>query len=323
MYPKVCAVIPTRNRKDITLRFLESFSKQSYINLDTVIVDANSTDGTQDAVVRKFPKITLINVDDNSYWTASTNRGVELALRKGYDFILTINDDSNIDTDYVANLVQLSVKNNILILGSRIDYMLKPGLIWSLGAYSQWGSREILQLSYHTQWADNLPSRIREKDFIDVDSLPGNGVLIHRSVFEQIGIYDEFWLPHYHSDSEFIMRAIKKGIPAYCAVNVVVYNDCPVEETEIKITTLRQLFYTYFKKKSHLFFVPIFYLVLMYCPFGKKLLTLMYVYLTPIIIPFKDKLLLITEKIQKARRLLLKLSLIFISWLINLRFRNE
>ncbi|AUS99243.1 hypothetical protein CLI64_01890 [Nostoc sp. CENA543] len=322
MYPKICAVIPTRNRKDITLRFLESFSEQSYPNLEIIIVDANSTDGTQDVVLRRFPRLTLINVDDDSYWTASTNRGIELALEKNCDFILTINDDSNIDTDYVANLVEISVKHNILILGSRIDYMLQPGLIWSLGAYSQWGTRSILQLSYHAQWADNLPTEIMNKDYIQVDSLPGNGVLIHRSVFEKIGIYNELFLPHYHSDSEFIMRAVKKGIPAYCAVNTVVYNDCPLEEHEIKITNIKQLIYTYFKKKSHLFFLPIFYLTVMYCPFGRKTITLVYVYLTPIVFPIKDKLLLLMIKLQKVRRLFLKLGLMFISWLINLRFRN-
>ncbi|MBC6431150.1 glycosyltransferase family 2 protein [Nostoc sp. HG1] len=320
MYPQVCAVIPTRNRRDKTLRFLESFIKQSYRHLDIVVVDANSSDGTQDEVLRRFPSITLINVDDNSYWTGSTNRGVEFALEKKIDFILTINDDSIVEVEYVASLVKIAINNNIMILGSRIDYLLKPGLIWSMGAYSQWGTRNILQLSYHSCWIDDLPNTILEKQFIEVDALPGNGVLIHRNVFEQIGLYNEFWLVHYHSDSEFVMRALQEGIHAYCAVNIVVYNDCPIEEVEIKITTFKQLIFTYFKKKSHLFFVPIFYLILKYCPFGKKFLTLASVYLAPIIIPVKEKILLVNKKLQKGGRLFMKLILMCLSRFINLRF---
>ena len=40
----------------------------------------------------------------------------------------------------------------------------------------------------------------------------GNGSLFHRTVFEQIGLYDDRWTPHYHGDSELTMRAERAGI---------------------------------------------------------------------------------------------------------------
>lgn len=321
MKPTVCAVIPTRNRKEKTLRFLESFSKQTYTDLHIVIVDANSTDGTQDEVLKRYPKIDLINVDDESYWTASTNRGVEFALEKKYDYILTINDDSYINDDYVASLINVALKYDTMILGSRIDYMLQPDLVWSIGSYSNWGTRHIFQLSYNLEWFDKLPKGFREKELIEVEALPGNGVLIKRQVFEKIGLYNEFFLAHYHSDSEFIMRAVQNNIQAYCSNHVVVYNDCDIDSkgVEIRLTSLQSIIKTYFKKKSYLFFLPILYIVLRYCPFGKKLSTIIYFFSTPILLPIKEKLRL-RSRFETIRMKVFKLTLLFLNFLRNLKF---
>ncbi|MBH8552384.1 glycosyltransferase family 2 protein [Nostocaceae cyanobacterium CENA357] len=322
MYPTVSAVIPTRNRNDKTLRFLECFSKQTYPNLKIIIVDANSTDGTQDKILSRFPRVTVIHVDDDNYWTGSTNRGVKFALEEKSDFILTINDDSYVESDYVTNLVELALKHNTLILGSRIDYMIQPGLVWSMGSYSRWGTRHILQLSYNLKWSDNLPNDVIEKEIIEVEALAGNGVLINRQVFESIGLYNELFLPHYHSDSELIMRAIKKGIKVYSSVSVVVYNDCTLENFELRVTNLSALIAVYFRKKSNFFFLPIFYIVLMYCPWGKKISTLVSVFLFPIILPIKEKT-LIRTRFKKLLHKIIKLSLIVTSMLVNWKIKLE
>lgn len=184
----------------------------------------------------------------------------------------------------------------------------------------EWGTRHILQLSYNLKWSDNLPNDILEKEIIEVNALAGNGVLINRQVFESIGLYNELFLPHYHSDSELIMRARKKGIKVYCSVSVVVYNDCTLENYELKVTKLRELILVYFRKKSNFFFLPIFYIVLMYCPWGKKLSTLVSVFLFPIILPIKEKTLIMT-RLKSLSRKVFKFNLLLISWIINFRLK--
>ena len=281
--PKVFAVIPTRNRKDKTLRFLKQFIQQEYNNLHIVLVDANSTDGTQDAIIRDYPQVKLIHVDDECYWTASTNRGVEYALANQADFILTINDDSYVDVNYVFDLVNLALEYDAKILGGRIDYMDNPGFIWSLGAYCNWGTRNILQLSYSQLWIDDLPPEIQEKEVVEVQSLAGNGVLINKSVFNKIGLYNERFLPHYHADSEFIMRAIKNKIAAYASTKIVVYNDFSIDPESLKYES------SFFLKRSHVFFLPILYIVGVYCPLSKKIKTLLSFFLIPLLLPLKEK----------------------------------
>lgn len=277
--PTVAAVIPCRNRRIKTERFLQFFTKQSYPNLRIVMVDANSTDGTRDMLALKFPDIDLVCTDDESYWTASTNRGIEFALSHKCDYILTINDDSYAVSNYVEKLVALAENNKLDILASRIDFFKAPGLVWSLGAYSTWGSRDLFGLNYHAIWEDKLPSTITHKDFFKVESAPGDGVLIHKSVFDKVGLYDENNTPHYHADSEFIMRARLAGITAYVAPKIVVYNDCPLpgdnisEQQRSFRNSFEKFAYVFFHKKSHLVLWPRIFVIQKYCPNNRKIET--------------------------------------------------
>ncbi len=299
--PKVFAVIPIRNRKDKTLRFLKRFIDQTYENLHIVLVDANSTDGTQDVIVSLYPQVTLIDVDDECYWTASTNKGIEYSLNNQADFILTINDDSYVDINYVRDLVGLAIKYDTDILGSRIDYMDHPGLIWSLGSYSNWGTKNILQLSYNKCWIDNLPHSIADQEVIKVEALAGNGVLIKKTVFKKIGLYNEKFLPHYHADSELIMRAVKNSIQPFASTNVVVYNDCvdffgkPQYSWKQALTYPIRYAKDFFVKRNHVYFIPIIYITLTYCPLVKKIPTLISFFFISLFIPLKEVTLIRTR----------------------------
>lgn len=289
MSPTVTAVIPTRNRCEKTRRFLQEFTQQTYPNLKIIVVDANSTDGTPDIIVTNFPDITLLHANDECYWTASTNIGIRQALQDSCDFILTINDDTYLLKDYLEKLVAAAQKHQSLILGSRVDFLTRPGLIWSLGAYSRWGTKHLFQLHYNDTWEDDLPTSISQSEIIAVEALAGNGVLIHRSVFEQIGLYNERYLPHYHADSELTMRAKSCGIQPFVTPLAIVYNDFPLPiKKEDRITLpsesfpLADFWFSFFHKKSHLFLPPTIYVIWKYCPNHKKLPTFL---LTAIVYP--------------------------------------
>ncbi|OUC12175.1 MAG: hypothetical protein B0A82_23990 [Alkalinema sp. CACIAM 70d] len=280
---KIAAVVTCYNRKEKTLRFLRSIQQQTYQSLDVILVDASSIDGTAEAVRRHFPKVKILQVDDQCYWAAATNHGVKAALDAGYDAILTINDDCTIVPNYVERLAEIAQRNDVKILASRIDYLGHPGLIWALGTQVSWGIR-ILQLAWHDVQETDLPAAIRTAEVIDVEAAAGDGVLIHRSVFEQIGLYAEKLLPHYHADSELILRARKAGIRACVTPQVVVYDDSPSPETQrhnaqqaFARPWLPEFIYTFFHQRSSWFLPTRVYLTWQYCPLPWKIATLLQV----------------------------------------------
>ncbi len=275
---KIAAIVPCFNRKEKTLRFLHRMARQTYAAIDVIVVDASSTDGTQETIQSQFPYITVLQVNSSCYWTASTNVGVRFALDAGYDYILTINDDCTIQERYVETLLDVARRYDVRILGSRIDYLPQPGLIWAIGTAVIWGTR-LLKLNTHDVLEQNLGQEFRARDVIYVQAMAGNGVLIHRSVFEEIGLYNEKMLPHYHGDSEFVMRAVRQGIESAVTQRAIVYDDSPLPQQQEKTDRptefwVQDFLYTFFHRRSGWYLLPRAYLILEYCPWPQKVQTL-------------------------------------------------
>lgn len=227
MIPLIGIVTPVRNRRVLSVAFAKRMSEQDYPLLRLYIVDSASTDGTPQALKESgLHSLQVVGVSSAKYWTGATNAGVVRALRDGCEYVLTINDDAIIPTDFVSNIVSAAVTANAKIVGSVISYADEPGRLWGVGAFNNWRTGAFVQNKYAGLWEDALDSVPLEgpSKLIRVDYLCGNGTLVHRSVFERIGLYDERRTPHYHADSEFTMRAEKAGIDRWVAPNARLYN---------------------------------------------------------------------------------------------------
>jgi GT2 family glycosyltransferase len=273
--PLVSVVVPVRNRCPVTLRFLARMTEQTYSNLLIIAVDSCSTDGTIEAIKSSYPRVRVVAALDNDYWAGATNRGVRLALAVGSEWILTINDDALVEFDYVERLLAVASANGCLILGSQINYLANPEIVWSLGAQTRWGSSEFLALRFHGLHHKHLPTQTLANDILPVDALPGNGVLINSQIFKSVGFYNSFALPHYHADSEFVMRAISAGFQAWVTPRVGLLNDFSADQKKLPLGSLQGWIWTLSHPKSHLYLPSVIYIYFRYCPLNQKVKTLM------------------------------------------------
>jgi len=81
-------------------------------------------------------------------------------------------------------------------------------------------------------------------------SLPGRGVLIPRSVFNVVGLYDEKKFPHYAADMDFSVRAENAGYKLFVDADNPVYS--PYEPDRIDGTKLNAIEYlkTFFNPRT-------------------------------------------------------------------------
>jgi GT2 family glycosyltransferase len=274
-FPAVAVITPTFNRQAKLFRFLDVIAQQTYPNLQIIIIDSGSSDGTPTLVRDEFPHVTLLEVSDRNFWAGATNAGVKLAIDRQVDFILTINDDAVISPNHIECLVALAQQHCLEIVGNRIDYLEPSDRVWSLGTYTDWGTDRFLKIAYNNVELANIPDEVLSQELIAVDALPGNGVTIARSVFERVGLYDDKFCPHYHADSELIMRAKQlANIDAWVAPQIVLRNDFSEEQKQVNRRGIAKLLYIFFNPKSHLFAPAILSIIWQYCPRSQKTATL-------------------------------------------------
>jgi glycosyltransferase involved in cell wall biosynthesis len=76
---RVSVVVPTYNRRETIPRALESIHQQTYDDIETIIVDDASTDGTKELIAEQFPSVMYLRHEDNRGGSAARNTGIQAA----------------------------------------------------------------------------------------------------------------------------------------------------------------------------------------------------------------------------------------------------
>lgn len=99
--PLVTANILTWNRKDELEKLLKRLTEQSYQELEVIVVDNASSDGTSEMVKDKFPWVQLFTLDENR-GVGSWNVGFEHATG---EYTLVLDDDCFPEIDAIGKMV--------------------------------------------------------------------------------------------------------------------------------------------------------------------------------------------------------------------------
>ncbi|MCG2722790.1 MAG: glycosyltransferase family 2 protein [Thermodesulfovibrionales bacterium] len=221
---RICIIIPVHNRKHFTRECLLSLKKQTFQNFKVIVVDDGSTDGTGKMIEEEFPDVILLKGDGNLWWTGAINMGVEYALVRAEqdDYILTLNDDTMVRSDYLQTLLDSALKHPDSLIGSISVSNKDESVVVDAGVRINWLTAKYTNLAEGRGYNDIL----REDSLIHkVDVLPGRGTLIPVEVFKQVGLYDFKLLSHYGADYEFSRRANMNGYNLLINYEAVVISD--------------------------------------------------------------------------------------------------
>ncbi|RMF09016.1 MAG: glycosyltransferase family 2 protein [Candidatus Neomarinimicrobiota bacterium] len=160
--PLISVVIVTHNRCLEVIRALKSVIAQTYGNREIIVIDNGSRDGTGEALRRQFPEITYRYLPENVGCPEGRNRGIQLATG---EWLFFLDDDAWCPPDHLARALAIlrEAPPGVKVLMPQIQEWIQD----------QWQPR------FHTgrqQW---------------LASFSGGVSLIHRSVFQEIGLYPD------------------------------------------------------------------------------------------------------------------------------------
>ena len=208
--PQIFIIIPAHNRKEFTSDCLLSLREQQLQNVKSIVIDDGSTDRTSEMIQKDFPEVVLLHGNGDLWWTGATNMGIEYALAQSCkdDYILTLNDDTTVRSDYLQTLLTSAQNHPDSLIGSISISDQDESTVVDAGVRINWLTAKYTNLGKGKRHSDLL----HEGTLIHkVDVLPGRGTLIPVEVFKRIGLYDFKRFPHYGADYEFSRRANMRG----------------------------------------------------------------------------------------------------------------
>ena len=103
MADRFSVVIPNWNGLRFLKTCLDALRAQTFDDVEVILVDNASSDGSQGFVRTEYPHINLIELESNLGFTGACNIGMEAATGA---YIALLNNDTEVQTDWVAQVVK-------------------------------------------------------------------------------------------------------------------------------------------------------------------------------------------------------------------------
>ncbi len=217
--PRVGVVILNWNGADDTIECLASLADSSYTDPEIIVLDNGSVDDSVPRIRAAFPEVTLLCSPTNVGYAAGSNWGTRVALARGCQYVLLLNNDTVVEPDMIAKMVAAyqTVPDIAFLAAKECRYddrhiLHNIGLRWSpvqCNAYSLCAGQD------EREYADLQP--------VQVDAVSGCAMMFSAEVPRRIGLLDEFFFA-YHEDVDWCLRARDAGLRNYCLTDTRVFH---------------------------------------------------------------------------------------------------
>jgi len=219
--PRVSIVIVTWNALPLLQRCLPSVAATNYDNLEIVVADNASTDGSSGWISDTFPDIKVVQHPEN--WAFCKGNNVAYLHTTG-DYVLFLNNDVEVPADWLLPLVARmesddrigAVQPKLLQYDHRhtFEYAGASG-----GFIDRWGypftrGRVFFTLEEdHGQYDESRP----------VFWATGAAILLRRTAIELVGLFDELFFMHME-EIDLCWRLQRHGYSIYVEPESTVYH---------------------------------------------------------------------------------------------------
>lgn len=217
---KICVILVNYNGKKYNDNCLSSIFASTIADwIQVVVVDNASSDGSVESLQENWGsdnRVHIIRSGENSGFAKANNIGLRWAREQGIKYYLLLNNDTEIAADAIEQMWNCH-KEKGCIVTPRIYYADQRDVLWSAGGRFTPVMKKPVQIGLNQKDSGEY-AHSQECGFAN-----GCALFLDEKILEKTGLLDEsFFL--YYEDTEFSMRAHKKGIPIYYCAQAKVYH---------------------------------------------------------------------------------------------------
>lgn len=226
--PVITVVIPVYGHIDVTLQCLKSIAEYPPVApFEVVIVDDFSPDNTRH-ILSHATSIRLIRNEQNAGFIRSCNLGASAA--RG-DYLCFLNNDTQVKAGWLDELLRTFDEfPGTGLVGSKLVYpngqlQEAGGIIWRDGSAWNYGRGQD-------------PEHPAFNYAREVDYCSGASIMLAKKLFEELGGFDEHYVPAYGEDSDLALKIRSRGLSViYQPMSVVIHHEGVTSGTDVTAGT--------------------------------------------------------------------------------------
>lgn len=250
---KLSIIIVNYNVKYFLEQCLLSIEASNVVfDIETIVVDNNSSDGSVEYLQSKFPDVKFIANKDNPGFAKANNQGIKLSTGK---YVLILNPDTVVGENVLQNVcdfldntpdagaigVKMINGNGMFLAESKRGFPTPWNSFCKISGLSHLFPSSSLLGKYHLRYLD-------ENETHQVDVLAGAFIMARRKALDESGLFDEDFFM-YGEDIDLSYRITKAGYKNYYLPEKIIHYKGESTRKDIKyVKVFYEAMYIFFKK---------------------------------------------------------------------------
>lgn len=180
-------VICNYNKREYVLACIQAVLESTITDYDIYVIDNASSDGSAEAIRQRYGEaVTVVENQSNQGGSGGFNRGIRLAVEKGYTYVCCLDNDAFLDEQALASMKSfLEVNQEVGMVGAKIFHMDNTGYIQQFG----------LEIDFPNCQAKTLYADVEDNDAVPevvyCDTVAACAVMLPAAVIKNAGAMPE------------------------------------------------------------------------------------------------------------------------------------
>ena len=239
---KLAIIIINWKQYDLTKKCILSVSKVKFENYKIILVDNESNETNLNLLLNDFDDLKVIKNKSNLGFGVANNQAINYALNENYDYVMLLNNDTEVDHNFISPLIN-SIEKNSSIGGVQpliMNYNNRD-LIWSAGGY-------INKFFGNTTTNKSLGKKL------NLDWITGCCMLLKTEVIKKTKLLDENFFAYYE-DVDWSLRIKDLGYSLQLVKTSLIYHHGSISSNNSTSEGSLSAYVHYLNFKNHIYFL--------------------------------------------------------------------